>query len=248
MGGGSHRVRRAARRHRRARRAHAQGHVAVRRRTRQPRRLRQFRRGAGADPLFLGPAGARQCRLDRRHGVRDLRRAAAGALQCHDRRSEPAGLGGKFLHRHAGAGRRDHGAAADLCVLPVRRAALCSRDLSLHAGDRVPDGVADSGVLRQARRQAGGARNGAAGVRHSSCCSSRCWSPIRGGCSRSARVLYLGSLPFGWMSYRDHERKSAAAAASAAPAEAPRPTGELPAAPIGHGEPPADPDRPARLN
>ena len=61
-------------------------------------------------------------------------------------------------------------------------------------------------------------------------------------------VLYLGSLPFGWLSYRDHERKSAAAAASAAPAEAPRPTGELPAPATGHGEPSADPDRPARLN
>ena len=169
MGSGSHRVRRAARRHRRARRAHAQGHVAVRRRARQPRRLRQFRRRAGADPLFLGPAGARQCRLDRRHGVRDLRGPEAGALQCHGRRSEPAGLGGKFLHRHAGAWRRHHGAAADLCVLPVRRAALCSRDFSLHAGDRVPDGVADSGVLRQARRQAGGARDGAAGL--CDCCA-----------------------------------------------------------------------------
>ncbi len=74
---------------------------------------------------FWGLQDARQCRLDRRHGVRDLRGAAAGALQRHDRRSEPAGLDGKFLHRHAGAGRRHHGAAADLCVLPVRRAAPC---------------------------------------------------------------------------------------------------------------------------
>ena len=62
-------------------------------------------------------------------------------------------------------------------------------------------------------------------------------------------VLYLGSLPFGWISYRDHERKAmAAAAASAAPAEAPRPAGELPVTSTGHGEPSADPDRPARLN
>ena len=36
---------------------------------------------------------------------------------------------------------------------------------ALHAGDRVPDGVAAAGVLRQARRQARAAGNGAAGVR-----------------------------------------------------------------------------------
>ena len=52
---------------------------------------------AGADPLFLGPARIRQRRLDRRHGVCDLRGAAARALQRHDRRSEPAGLGGNFF-------------------------------------------------------------------------------------------------------------------------------------------------------
>ena len=86
-------------------------------------RLRQFRRRAGADPLFLGPARPEIGRLDRRHGVRDLRRAAARALQRHDRRSGPAGLGRQFLRRHAGAGRRHHGAAADLCGVP-RRAAL----------------------------------------------------------------------------------------------------------------------------
>ena len=127
MGGGGDRVRRHARRHRRPRRAHAQGHVALRRRARQPCRLLQFRRRAGADPLLLGPARARQCRLDRRHGVRDLRGAAARPLQRDDRRSEPAGLGGELLRRHAGARRRHRGAAADLSVLPrhaaVRRAA-----------------------------------------------------------------------------------------------------------------------------
>ena len=40
--------------------------------------------------------------------------AAARPLQRDDRRSEPAGLGRQFLRRRAGAGRRDHGAAADL--------------------------------------------------------------------------------------------------------------------------------------
>ena len=52
------------------------------------------------------------------HGVCDLRGLAARALQRDDRRSEQAGLGGKFLRRHAGAGGRDHGPAADLHVFP----------------------------------------------------------------------------------------------------------------------------------
>ncbi len=58
--------------------------------------------------------------LDRRAGVRDLRGSAARALQRDDRRPEQAGLGGKFLHRHSGAGRRHHRAAADLSQLPRR--------------------------------------------------------------------------------------------------------------------------------
>ena len=47
--------------------------------------------------------------------------AAPRALQRHDRRSEPAALGGKLLHRRAGAGRRAGGDAADLFE-PARRA------------------------------------------------------------------------------------------------------------------------------
>jgi len=65
-------------------------------------------------------------------------------------------------------------------------------------------------------------------------------------------VLYLASLPFGAVSYREHLRKDAAAAAqAAAPADgAPRapavpPTLAPPAAAV---ELPTDPDRPARLN
>ena len=46
-----------------------------------------------------------QWRLDRRHGVCDLGRPAAGALQRHHRRSEQAGLCGELLHRRAGAAR-----------------------------------------------------------------------------------------------------------------------------------------------
>ena len=44
--------------------------------------------------------------------------AAARALQRHDRRSEPPALGRQFLHRRAGAGGRDHRAAADLRLFP----------------------------------------------------------------------------------------------------------------------------------
>ena len=35
---------------------------------------------------------------------------------------EPAGLGRQLLRRRAGAGRRDHGAAADLCAVSGRAA------------------------------------------------------------------------------------------------------------------------------
>jgi CDP-diacylglycerol--serine O-phosphatidyltransferase len=58
-------------------------------------------------------------------------------------------------------------------------------------------------------------------------------------------LLYLGSLPFGWLSYRRHEREHAAATASATDAAAPE------ASASGHEPPPpAKPgaDRPARLN
>jgi len=63
-------------------------------------------------------------------------------------------------------------------------------------------------------------------------------------------VCYLASLPFGYLSYRNHERKDAAgasAAASSAPASAHAQTQtEAPALSPGHGEHP--PDRPARFN
>ena len=74
-------------------RPHDQGPVQVRRRARQPRRLRQLRLHAGPDPLSLGPERRGQCRLDRRDGVCDLRCASPRALQRHDRRSQPAALG-----------------------------------------------------------------------------------------------------------------------------------------------------------
>jgi CDP-diacylglycerol---serine O-phosphatidyltransferase len=66
-------------------------------------------------------------------------------------------------------------------------------------------------------------------------------------------VCFLASLPLGYLSYRRHERKDAAAAASVTPsaarpdAHAP-PQSEVPLLSPGHSEHPADPGRPARLN
>jgi CDP-diacylglycerol--serine O-phosphatidyltransferase len=58
-------------------------------------------------------------------------------------------------------------------------------------------------------------------------------------------VLYLLSLPAGWKSYRDHQRNTAAQAASSADA-----TASNPAAPpyVSPASEPAPDDRPARLN
>ena len=66
-------------------------------------------------------------------------------------------------------------------------------------------------------------------------------------------VCFLASLPLGYLSYRRHERKDAAAAASVTPSaaqtgtHAPPPSEGPPLSP-GHSEHPADPGRPARLN
>jgi CDP-diacylglycerol--serine O-phosphatidyltransferase len=61
-------------------------------------------------------------------------------------------------------------------------------------------------------------------------------------------LLYLGSLPFGWQSYRANERRWAAAnAATTEPIVAGGPA-DAPAAPVAHGETPLDPERPSRLN
>jgi CDP-diacylglycerol--serine O-phosphatidyltransferase len=65
-------------------------------------------------------------------------------------------------------------------------------------------------------------------------------------------VCFLASLPLGYLSYRNHERKDAAAAgvapsAARAGAHAP-PQSEVPPLSPGHSEHPADPGRPTRLN
>jgi CDP-diacylglycerol--serine O-phosphatidyltransferase len=64
-------------------------------------------------------------------------------------------------------------------------------------------------------------------------------------------VCYLASLPFGYLSYRQHQRKDAAAAADAAASSAPagaypRSRGEAPPLSPGHSERPGERDRPTR--
>jgi CDP-diacylglycerol---serine O-phosphatidyltransferase len=63
-------------------------------------------------------------------------------------------------------------------------------------------------------------------------------------------VLYLASLPVGWLSYRRHERKDAATASAALASPDPgarlRPQGEAPS--LSPDQPDQPPHRPARLN
>ncbi len=63
-----------------------------------------------------------------------------------------------------------------------------------------------------------------------------------------AALVYLGCLPFGWLSYRDYQRKDQAASAGVTEAAA-APAGDAPLSPdhAGH-ERDSDPDRPVRLN
>ena len=60
-------------------------------------------------------------------------------------------------------------------------------------------------------------------------------------------VLYLASLPWGWKTYRDHERNAAAAAQAKAPAEGAAPS-TPPAATFSPAPDDAEDERPARLN
>jgi CDP-diacylglycerol--serine O-phosphatidyltransferase len=62
----------------------------------------------------------------------------------------------------------------------------------------------------------------------------------------TATIVYLASLPFGFMSYRNHQRRDMSMPAQQ-PAVAHSPEAAA-AAPPAHSEPPADPERPARLN
>jgi len=55
-------------------------------------------------------------------------------------------------------------------------------------------------------------------------------------------ICYLASLPFGWLAYRRHEQRAAAATASPEVSQA------AAQAPAAISPPPAEPERPARLN
>jgi CDP-diacylglycerol---serine O-phosphatidyltransferase len=59
-------------------------------------------------------------------------------------------------------------------------------------------------------------------------------------------VIYLGSLPWGWKSYRDHERNAAAAAQPSATADAAAPSAPAPI--FSQAPDDTEDDRPARLN
>ena len=192
---------------------------------------------------FVGPARLQDGRLDRGAGVCDLRKPAARTFQRDDRRPGPAGLDGQFLHRRAGAGRRHHGAAADLCqsarlavVGPLTSFALLytlaiaflmvSR-LPVFSGKRVGKRVPPEMVLPVFVLV----------VLFIALLISFPWEVLTIG-----TLCYLASLPFGLTSYREHERKAAAAVAGPA---ATAPTAETPAA----APPPADDhERPVRLN
>ena len=172
---------------------------------------------------FWGLHELRIGRLDRGAGVRDLRGAAARALQRDDRRPEPAGLGGQFLHRHSGAGRRHHRAAADLSQFPRRLATGSSRcwltflytlaiallmvsRLPVFSGKRVGKRVPPEMVLPVF----------VVVVLFFALLISYPWEVLTIG-----TLAYLGCLPLGWLSYREYQRKDAAAAAAV---RRPRPT------------------------
>jgi len=61
----------------------------------------------------------------------------------------------------------------------------------------------------------------------------------------TATIIYLASLPFGFMSYRNHQRSNVSVPAQQS---AVAPAASTPVAAPSHSEPPAEPERPARLN
>jgi CDP-diacylglycerol--serine O-phosphatidyltransferase len=64
----------------------------------------------------------------------------------------------------------------------------------------------------------------------------------------TATIVYLASLPFGFMSYRNHQRRDVSVPAQQPAAGPAADATAAVAAPSAHSEPPADPERPARLN
>ena len=201
-------------------------------------RRRSCSTSGGSDELALG-------RLDRRARLRDLRRAAARALQRHARRSGPAGLGGEFLRRHARAGRRDDRAAAGLLdFLGVPRTRSCRRSRSLlyvvgiallmvsklptWSGKRVGQRVPREHVLLVF----------VLAVLFAGLLLSYPWEVL----THRRLAALSGLLPFSWLSYRGYMRKDVEAAAlNAAPA------GDASTAPSRVPEG-TDRERPTRLN
>ena len=152
---GGARVRGLPRRYRWPHRAAAEGIVALRRRARFPRRLRQFRRGAGDHHLHLGARRFAQHGLDRRARFRCLRGAEARALQRGAGANRSAGLEEQLFRRGSGAGGRDRATAADLCAgsRPAPAEPHPAR-ASLYASHRAFDGEPGADLLRQADRPA----------------------------------------------------------------------------------------------
>ena len=188
-------------------------------------------------------------RLDRRAGVRDLRGPAARALQRDDRRSEQAGLGRQFLHRHAGAGRR----ASPCCCRSICSSSACRKfallaplvfvytlaiallmvsRLPVFSGKRVGKRVPPEMVLPIFVLV----------VLFFALLITYPWEVLATG-----TVLYLASLPFGVLAYRKHQRADAAAAQPAQPAVASL-AGSADAAATSPAVPPDEAERPARLN
>jgi len=60
-------------------------------------------------------------------------------------------------------------------------------------------------------------------------------------------IVYLASLPFGFMSYRNHQRSNVSVPVQQ-PAVSPAADASTTVAAPSHSEPPAEPERPARLN
>ena len=195
------------------------------------------------------------CRLDRRHGVRDLHRSAARALQRHDRRSGQVrpGPANFFVGMPAPAGAitvllpiyvyflgmpRLAFVAPVTFVYTLAIAFLMVSRLPVFSGKRVGKRVAPELVLPVF----------VAVVLFFALLISYPWVVLTIG-----TVLYLASLPFGWMSYRNYERKTAAAGSqrggpavgtvTPADRESPSLSPSHPAS-----DQPPDPDRPARLN
>ena len=146
---------------------------------------------------------------------RDQRRLAAGALQRHHGRSEQAAIRGEFLHRRSGA------AGAITVLLPIYLAflgvpkppavltALYTLLIAFLMISRLP--VFSGKTVRMRVPPEMVLPVFVSVVFFIALLIGYPWYILSAG-----SVLYLLSLPAGWKSYRDHERKAAAAAGTPA--------------------------------